>query len=38
MLKAGSLVTKSKELLQYESDLVGIYEVIWEGDGTEPAK
>jgi hypothetical protein len=37
LYRAGSLVTVSKELLQYRLDLVGVQKVKWEGSGTEPA-
>jgi hypothetical protein len=35
-IRAGSLVTASKELSKYKLDLVGMQEVRWEGGGTEP--
>jgi hypothetical protein len=37
LCRAGSLVTVSRELARYKLDLVGVQEVRWEGDGTEPA-
>jgi hypothetical protein len=30
-------LTVSRELSKYKLDLVGVQEVRWEGDGTEPA-
>jgi hypothetical protein len=30
-------MTVSRELARYKLDLVGVQEVRWEGDGTEPA-
>jgi hypothetical protein len=32
----GSLMTFSRELARYKLDSVGVQEVRWEGDGTEP--
>jgi hypothetical protein len=37
LYRAGSLMTVSRELARYMLDLVGVQEVRWEGDGTEPA-
>jgi hypothetical protein len=37
LYRAGSLKTVSRELARYKLDLVGVQEVRWEGDGTEPA-
>jgi endonuclease/exonuclease/phosphatase family metal-dependent hydrolase len=37
LYRAGSLKTASRELARYKLDLVGVQEVRWEGDGTEPA-
>jgi hypothetical protein len=37
MYRAGSPVTVSKELSKYKLDLVGVQEVRWEVNGTEPA-
>jgi exonuclease III len=37
LFRAGSLVTVSKELSKYKSDLVGVQEVRREGSGTEPS-
>jgi hypothetical protein len=36
LYRAGSLVTVSKELSKYRSDLVGVLEVGWEDGDTEP--
>jgi hypothetical protein len=36
LYRVGSLMTVSKELVLYKLDLVGVQEVRWEGDGTEP--
>jgi hypothetical protein len=33
-IKAGSLMTVSRELTRYKIDLVGVQEVRWEGSGT----
>jgi hypothetical protein len=33
--RAGSLMTVSRELSKYKSDLVGVQEVRWEGSDTE---
>jgi hypothetical protein len=35
---AGCITTTSKELSKYKLDLVGVQEVKWEGDGTEPTE
>jgi hypothetical protein len=35
--RAGSLMTVSRELSNYKLFLVGVQEVRWEGDDTEPA-
>jgi hypothetical protein len=35
--RVGSLMTVSRELSKYKSDLVGVQEVRWEGGGTEVA-
>jgi hypothetical protein len=35
--RVGSLMTVSRELSGYRSDLVGVQEVRWEGSGTVPA-
>jgi exonuclease III len=37
LYRAGSLVTVSKELSKCRLDLVGVQEVRWDNDGTEPA-
>jgi hypothetical protein len=37
LYRAGSLMTVSRKLARYKLDLVGVQEVRWEGDGTEPA-
>jgi hypothetical protein len=37
IVRAGSLMTVSRELSRYKLHLVGVQEVRWEGDGTEPA-
>jgi exonuclease III len=37
LYRAGSLMTVSRELPKYKLDLVGVQEVRWEGDSTEPA-
>jgi hypothetical protein len=37
LYRVGSLVTVSTELSKYKLDLVGVQEVSWEGDDTEPA-
>jgi hypothetical protein len=37
LYRVGSLVTVSKELSKCRLYLVGVQEVRWEGDGTEPA-
>jgi exonuclease III len=37
LYRAGSLMTVSRELARYKSDLVGVQEVRWEGGDTEPA-
>jgi exonuclease III len=37
LYRAGSLMTVSRELARYKLDLVGVQEVRWEGNGTEPA-
>jgi hypothetical protein len=34
---AGSLMTVSRKLARYKLELVGVQEVRWEGNGTEPA-
>jgi exonuclease III len=36
--RAGSLVSVSKELSKYKSDLVGVQEVRWGGSSTAPAR
>jgi hypothetical protein len=37
LYRVGSLMTDSRELSRYSSDLVGVQEVRWEGSGTIPA-
>jgi hypothetical protein len=37
LYRVGSLMTVSRELSRYRSDLVGVQEVRWEGSGTTPA-
>jgi hypothetical protein len=36
LYRTDSLVTVPKELSKYKLDLVGVQEVRWEGDDTEP--
>jgi hypothetical protein len=36
LCRAGSLITATKELSKYKLDLVGVQEVRWDRDGTEP--
>jgi exonuclease III len=35
--RAGSLRAVAEEISKYKFDLVGVQEVRWDGDGTEPA-
>jgi hypothetical protein len=35
LYKVGSIITVSRELARYKSDLVGVQEVRWEGSSTE---
>jgi exonuclease III len=37
LYRAGSLITVSKELSKYRLDVVGVQEVRWGDNGTEPA-
>jgi hypothetical protein len=37
LYRAGSLMTVAKELSKCMLDLVGVHEVRWDRDGTEPA-
>jgi hypothetical protein len=37
MYRAGSLRAVAEEILEYNLGLVGLQEVRWDGDGTEPA-
>jgi exonuclease III len=37
LYRAGSLMTVSRKLSRYRSDLVGVQEVRWEGSDTVPA-
>jgi hypothetical protein len=37
LYRARSLMTVSRELSEYNLDLVGVQEVRWEGGGTKPA-
>jgi hypothetical protein len=37
MYRAGSLRTVAEEISKYKLDLVGVHEVRWDRDGTEPA-
>jgi hypothetical protein len=37
MYRAGSLRAVAEELSKYNLDLVGVQEVRWDRDGTEPA-
>jgi hypothetical protein len=37
LYKVGFLMTVSRELSRYRSELVGVQEVRWEGSGTAPA-
>jgi hypothetical protein len=37
LYRSGPLITAAREIPKYKLDLVGVQEVIWERDGTEPA-
>jgi hypothetical protein len=37
MYRAGSLREVAEDISKYKLDLVGVQEVRWDGDGTEPA-